>query len=65
MKIDDILKLPSIKIGDEIMVGKFKNRKAIVTGFTKDDKPLSEYKAKSQSNNNIKPPVRRSGSRGK
>jgi hypothetical protein len=35
------------------------------TGFTKDDKPLSEYKAKSQSNNNIKPPVRRSGSRGK
>jgi hypothetical protein len=37
MKIDDILKLPSIKIGDEIMVGKFKNRKAIVTGFTKDE----------------------------
>jgi len=37
MKIDDILKLPSIKIGDEILVGKFKNRKAVVTGFTKDE----------------------------
>jgi len=37
MKIDDILKLPSIKIGDEIMVGKFKNRKVVVTGFTKDE----------------------------
>jgi len=37
MKIDDILKLPSIKIGDEVMVGKFKNRKAVVTGFTKDE----------------------------
>ena len=35
------------------------------TGFTKDDNPLNEHKAKPQSNSNIKPPVRRSGSRGK
>ena len=26
-----------IKIGDEILVGKFKNRKAVVKGFGKDD----------------------------
>ena len=37
MKIKDILKLPSIEIGDEILVGKFKNRKAVVTGFGVDD----------------------------
>lgn len=37
MKIKDILKLPSIEIGDEILVGKFKNRKAVVTGFTTDE----------------------------
>jgi hypothetical protein len=37
MKIKDILKLPTIKIGDEILVGKFKNRKATITGFTTDD----------------------------
>tara|TARA_B100000809_G_scaffold2447_1_gene2816 strand:- start:40 stop:243 length:204 start_codon:yes stop_codon:yes gene_type:complete len=37
MKIKDILKLPSIEIGDEILVGKFKNRKATITGFTTDD----------------------------
>jgi hypothetical protein len=35
------------------------------TGFSKEDKPLSEYKAKPQSSNNFKPQVRRSGSRGK
>ena len=37
MKIKDILKVPSIEIGDEILVGKFKNRKAVVTGFTTDE----------------------------
>jgi|TARA_R110002074_G_scaffold243996_2_gene415761 hypothetical protein len=37
MKIKDILKLPSIEIGDEILVGKFKNRKAVVTGFATDE----------------------------
>lgn len=33
---DDILELPTIKIGDIVMVGKFKNRKATVKGLTKD-----------------------------
>lgn len=44
MKINDIineaidtLKLPDIEVGDEVKVGKFKNRKATVTGFDKDD----------------------------
>ncbi|MDA9302587.1 hypothetical protein N8072_00495 [bacterium] len=37
MRIKDILTLPSIKVGDEILVGKFKNRKATVTGFGKDE----------------------------
>ena len=37
MRAKEILKLPSIKIGDEILVGKFKNRRATVTGFTKDE----------------------------
>ena len=27
---------PDIKVGDMVLVGKFKNRKAIVKGFTKD-----------------------------
>lgn len=31
------LDLPTIEIGDEILVGKFKNRKALIKGFTKDD----------------------------
>ncbi len=30
------LKLPTLKVGDELMVGKFKNRKATITGFTTD-----------------------------
>jgi len=34
---DDTLKLPDIEVGDEVKVGKFKNRKAEVTGFKKDD----------------------------
>ena len=34
---EDTLTLPKIKVGDEVMVGKFKNRKAEVKGFTKDD----------------------------
>ena len=45
MKITDIienedttLNPPSITVGDEVKVGKFKNRKAKVTGFKKDDK---------------------------
>jgi hypothetical protein len=40
MKINefaDKMKLPSINIGDEIRVGKFKNRKAEITGFDKDE----------------------------
>lgn len=37
MKIKDILHLPSIEIGDEILVGKFKNRRATVTGFGVDE----------------------------
>jgi hypothetical protein len=36
MKIKE-LKLKSINIGDEILVGRFKNRKATVTGFGVDD----------------------------
>jgi hypothetical protein len=27
---------PDVKVGDMVLVGKFKNRKAIVKGFTKD-----------------------------
>jgi hypothetical protein len=30
------LELPAIEVGDEIRIGKFKNRKATVTGFGKD-----------------------------
>ncbi len=37
MRAKEILKLPSIEIGDEILVGKFKNRRATVTVFTKDE----------------------------
>ena len=43
MKINDILheadtyQPPSIKKGDEVKVGKFKNRKAEVKGFDTDD----------------------------
>lgn len=43
MKIRDILegkdtlKLPNLEVGDEVKVGKFKNRKAEITGFTKDE----------------------------
>ena len=33
----ETLELPDIEVGDDVMVGKFKNRKAKVTGFTKDD----------------------------
>ena len=31
------LTLPDIEVGDEVMVGKFKNRKATVQGFSTDD----------------------------
>ena len=37
MKITDILHTPNIQIGDEVLVGKFKNRKAVVTGFATDE----------------------------
>jgi signal peptidase I len=37
MKIKDVLHLPTIEIGDEILVGKFKNRRATVTGFDVDE----------------------------
>jgi len=41
MKITELTKTrldpPSIDVGDEVKVGKFKNRKAEVKGFTKDD----------------------------
>tara|TARA_R110000796_G_scaffold2214_4_gene8928 strand:+ start:4720 stop:5718 length:999 start_codon:yes stop_codon:yes gene_type:complete len=41
MKINEIvepkkLTLPTIEVGDEVLVGKFKNSKATVKGFTKD-----------------------------
>jgi hypothetical protein len=32
----DTLELPDIEVGDQVLVGKFKNRKATVKGFTKD-----------------------------
>jgi len=32
----DTLDLPKLEVGDEMMVGKFKNRKATMTGFKKD-----------------------------
>ena len=35
MKLNE-LKLPDLEVGDELMVGKFKNRKATITGFTTD-----------------------------
>ncbi len=35
MKLEE-LKLPTLKVGDEMMVGKFKNRKATITGFDTD-----------------------------
>lgn len=31
------LDLAPIETGDDVLVGKFKNRKAVVTGFAKDD----------------------------
>lgn len=35
MKLKE-LKLPDLKVGDIMMVGKFKNKKATITGFTTD-----------------------------
>ena len=34
----DTLELPDIKVGDEVKIGKWKNRKATVKGFKKDKK---------------------------
>lgn len=33
----DTLKLPDMNVGDEVKVGRFKNRKAVIKGFKKDD----------------------------
>lgn len=33
---EDGIKLPDLEVDDELMVGKFKNRKATIKGFTKD-----------------------------
>ena len=33
---EDSIQLPKLKVGDELLVGRFKNRKAIIKGFTKD-----------------------------
>jgi hypothetical protein len=33
----ETLELPDIEVGDEVLVGKFKNRKAVVKGFDKDE----------------------------
>jgi len=35
MKLEE-LKLPTLKVGDEMMVGKFKNKKTTITGFSTD-----------------------------
>ena len=32
----DTLKLPELKVGETVLVGKFKNRKAVIKGFTTD-----------------------------
>lgn len=36
-EITDELVLPTLNVGDDIKVGKFKNRNAKITGFSKDD----------------------------
>lgn len=33
---DDILELPNLEVGDELLVGKFKNKKATISGFKTD-----------------------------
>ena len=57
MKIKDILKLPKIEIGDEILVGKFKNRKAVVTGFTTDENNQPVLKTTKGDQNLFKPRI--------
>ena len=57
MKIKDILKVPSIEIGDEILVGKFKNRKAVVTGFTTDENNQPVLKTTKGDQKLIKPRI--------
>lgn len=34
---DETLKLPDLEVGDTLMVGKFKNSKAEIKGFEKDE----------------------------
>jgi hypothetical protein len=31
------LELPKLEVGDELMVGKFKNRRATIKGFSRDE----------------------------
>jgi hypothetical protein len=40
----DAIQLPKLEIGDELLVGKFKNRKATIKGFTKDknNQPIAQ-----------------------
>jgi hypothetical protein len=35
---DEVLNVPPIAVGDSVLIGKFKNRKATVTGFGTDSK---------------------------
>lgn len=35
--VENALELPDIEIGDDILVGKFRNKKAKITGFKTDD----------------------------
>jgi len=37
MKAKEIFDPPSIEVGDNLLIGKFKNKKAVVKGFSKDD----------------------------
>jgi GNAT superfamily N-acetyltransferase/5'(3')-deoxyribonucleotidase len=64
-KLDDYigeaetLKLPNIDVGDEVMVGKFKNRKATVKGFDKDDNNQPVLKTNKGDQKLFKPRIRK------
>ena len=34
--------LPTLEVGDDVLLGKFKNKKAIIKGFSKDEKGQPE-----------------------
>jgi GNAT superfamily N-acetyltransferase len=53
------LKLPNIDVGDEVMVGKFKNRKATVKGFDKDDNNQPVLKTNKGDQKLFKPRIRK------